>query len=163
MEEGLSEKEAVSAVGFVNEIVSQIIADIPLTKIAKEAVKTRQRLTGWEIALLILGFPLWFSLLAAALAVILSVYISLWGVIISLWAVFAAFAGCAVGCILGGIIFICRGIAISGIATIGAGITCAGLSIFMFFGCKAATRGLLVLTKKCAIWTKNRFLKKEAV
>ena len=44
---------------------------------------------------------------------------------------------------------------------IGAGIVCAGLSIFMFYGCKAATKGILVLTKKLAVWIKNCFIKKE--
>ena len=162
VEEGFSEEEAVSAVGSTDEIVSQIISDIPLAKITKERIKSSRRLTAWEIVLLILGFPLWFSLIAAALAVILSIYISLLAVVISLWAVFGAFIGCAVGCILAGIIFVCRGIVLSGVATIGAGIVCAGLSIFMFYGCNAATRGLLVHTKKSAVWTKNRFMKKEA-
>jgi len=36
-----------------------------------------------------------------------------------------------------------------------------GLSIFLFYGCKAATAGTLILTKKMALWTKNIFIKKE--
>ena len=38
MEEGFSEEEAVSQIGSVDEIVSQIIADIPIMKIAKEKI-----------------------------------------------------------------------------------------------------------------------------
>ena len=36
MEEGLSEEEAVAAAGSVEEIVGQVVADIPLARIAKE-------------------------------------------------------------------------------------------------------------------------------
>ena len=50
-EEGLSEEEAVSAIGSVDEVVSQIIADIPLAKIAKEKIKPKRRLWAWEIVL----------------------------------------------------------------------------------------------------------------
>ena len=162
MEDGLSEEDAVAAVGSVEEIVSQIVSDTPFVKIAKERIRSGRHPGVWEIVLLILGSPLWISLLAAAFAVVLAVYVSLLAVIICLWAVFASFVGCAVGCILAGIIFICRGTALSGIAAIGAGIACAGLSIFMFYGCKAATKGLFVLTKRGAVWTKNRILRKEA-
>lgn len=38
MEEGLSEEEAVSAVGSVDEIVAQTVTEIPLAKIAKERI-----------------------------------------------------------------------------------------------------------------------------
>ena len=48
-----------------------------------------------------------------------------------------------------------------GIAMIGAGMVFAGLAIFVFYGCKAATNGALSLTKKLVLWIKNRFKKKE--
>lgn len=163
VEEGLLEEAAVSAVGTVDEIVSQIIADIPFAKLAKERMKQKRRLNVWEIVLLILGFPLWFSLLVAAFAVVLSLYVSLWAVTISLWAVFVSLIVCAFGGIVAGLVFACRGNALAGIAVIGAGIVCAGLAILMFYGCKAATKGTLVLAKKFALWIKNGFVKKEAV
>ncbi len=161
MEEGLSEEEAVSAVGSVDEIVTQVIAETPLAKIAKERIKSKRRLNTGEIILLVLGSPIWLSLGIAAFAVIFSLYISLWAVIISLWAAFASLAACSIGGILACAIFIIGGNGISGIAILAAGIVCAGLSIFMFYGCKAATKGTLILTKKTAIWTKDRFIKKE--
>ena len=43
MEDGLSEEDAVLAVGSIDEIVTQVVADIPLTKIAKERIKTKER------------------------------------------------------------------------------------------------------------------------
>lgn len=161
MEEGLSEEEAVSAVGSVDEIVAQVVAEIPLARVAKERIKPKRRMQAWEVVLLVLGSPIWLSLLIAAFAVIFSIYVVLWSVVISLWAVFASLIGCAIGCIAAGI-GVAVGInSLTGVAMIGAGIVCAGLSIFMFYGCKAATKGSAVLTKKLPLWIKNCFIKKE--
>lgn len=161
MEDGISEEDAVCEIGHVEEIVSQIVADIPLAKLVKEKVKQKKRLNAWETVLLVLGSPVWISLLIAAFAVILSLYVVLWSVIISLWAVFGSLIACAIGGIAAGIGFACGGHGFTGIAVIGAGIVCAGLSIFLFFGCKAATKGVLILTKKIALGMKNCFMKKE--
>ena len=162
MEEGLPEEEAVAAVGSVDEIFAQVVADIPFSKIAKEKLKPKRRLTAWEIVLLALGSPIWLSLGIAAFAVILSLYISLWAVVISLWAVFGSLVGCALGGIVAAIVFACSGNLLTGIAMLGAGILLSGLSIFMFFGCKAATKGTVLLAKKMALGIKNCFIKKEA-
>lgn len=162
IEEGLTETEAVSAVGTVEEIVGQTLADTSLVTIVKEKIGRKKRLSVLEIVLLVLGAPLWLPLLIAALVVVLSLYISVWSVIISLWACFASVVGCAVGGVLSGIIFIITGYIPSGIAMIAAGIICAGLSIFAFFGCKAATKGIIIFTKKAMLWTKRCFVKKEA-
>ena len=50
----------------------------------------------------------------------------------------------------------------SGMVMLAGGMVCAGLSILMFHGCKAATKGILILTKKFAAWLKSRWMKKEA-
>lgn len=161
IEEGLSEEEAVSAVGSVSEIISQAVAEIPFSKIAKERIKLKRRLNAGEIVLLILGSPIWLSLGIAALAVIFSLYIVLWSVIVSLWAVFGSLAACFIGGILSGVIFVTGGKGASGVVMLAAGIICAGFSIFMFCGCKAATKGILMLTKKITIWIKGCFIRKE--
>lgn len=161
MEEGLSEEDAVCEIGNIDEIISHIVADIPLTKLVKEKITPKNRLKAWEIVFLVLGSPIWLSLLIAAFAVILSLYVVLWSVAISLWAVFGSLIGCAFGGIVAGIVFVCSGNVLTGIAMVGTGIVCAGLSIFMFYGCKAASKGILILTKKFAVWTKNCLIKKE--
>ena len=161
IEEGLSEEEAVSAVGSLEEIVKQIVSDTSLIKIAKERIKQKRQIKAWEIVLLILGSPIWLSLGLAVFAVILSLYISLWAVIISLWATFASAVAFSISGILSCVFFSIGGNGASGVAMLAAGIVCVGLSIFMFYGCKAATNGILILTKKIAIWIKNCFIKKE--
>ena len=161
MEEGLSEEEAVAQVGDVDEIVTQILADTPLSTLVKERIKPKKRLRPWEIVLLAVGSPLWLSLLIAAFGVVFALYAVLWSLIVSLWAVFASFVGCALGCVTGGAVITLRN-PLPGIALIGAGILCAGLSVFLFLGCKAATKGMAKLTKKIALGIKYCFVKKEA-
>lgn len=161
IEDGLSEEEAVRAVGSVDEVVLQIVSDIPLSKIAKDRIRPKRQLKLWEIILLLLGSPLWFPILITLIFAVFSLYVSLWSVIISLWVVFIAFVCFAFSGIVGGIVLIIGGDVLTGIITVVAGVVCAGLSILMFFGCKAVTKGFLVLTKKIAIWIKNCFIKKE--
>ena len=161
IEEGLSEEEAVSAVGSLEEIVKQIVSDTSLIKIAKERIKQKRQIKAWEIVLLILGSPIWLSLGIAVFAVVLSLYIVLWSLIVSVWAIFASTVACCIGGVLSCIVFTLSGNSVSGFAILAAGIVCAGLSIFMFYGCKTATNGILILTKKIAIWIKNCFIKKE--
>lgn len=163
MEEGLSEEDAVASIGSVEELAAQIAADYASAKTEKapNMAKAKKRLKAWEIVLLALGSPIWLSLLIAAFAVLFSLVVSLWAVIVSLWAVFVSFAGCAFGFLLGGIVLALLGKSLSGIAVIAAAFVCAGLSIFWFFGCRAATKGSILLTKKIVLWTKALFTKKE--
>lgn len=163
MEEGLSEEEAVAAIGEVSEIVRQAVADTPLAKIAKERIRPKRRLKTWEIVLLALGSPIWLSLAITAAAILFAVIVSLWSVILSLWAVFASLAVSAVAAVPTGAFFAVGGHGAAGLAMLSAGLVCAGLTILLFFGCMGAMKGILRLTKKITLWTKDRFIKKEDV
>ncbi|MEE1219843.1 MAG: DUF1700 domain-containing protein [Ruminococcus sp.] len=163
IEEGLFEEEAVAQVGSVDEIVAQIIAETPFTKITKERIKPKRQLKTWEIVLLALGSPIWFSLAIAAISVVFSLYVSLWSVVISFWAVFVSLAACSVGGLVASAILAILGKGLAGVAMFSAGLICGGLSIFTFFGCKAATKGVIILTEKIAVGIKNCFIKKEEV
>ena len=161
MEEGLTEEEAVAKIGSVEEIASQIIADTPLTKIVKEKIKPKRALRTWEKVLLIVGSPVWGALLIAALAVVFAGYCVLWSLIVSLWAVWISLIAAAVVCFITAAVFFKRGVLPSALAMTGAGILLIGLSIFLFFGCTAATRGAVSLTKKIASGIKSLFVGKE--
>ena len=163
MEEGLTEADAVSEIGAVNEVVSQIITETSLSKLVKEKVRPKRALRVWEIILLVLGSPIWLSLLFAVFAVIFAVYVTVWSVIAALWATELALAVSAVYGVLSFAILIGQVNAAVGLAILGAGIACAGLSIFLFFGCKETTKGLLFLTKKMILGIKSIFIGKENV
>lgn len=161
IEEGLSEETAVSSVGSIDDIVSQTVVQIPLFKIAKEKIKPKRRLKAWEITLLALGSPIWISIIAAILAVAISLYVALWSVVVSVWAVFVSLAACSFSGAVGCIAFAFTGNALTGFAILGAGFVCAGLSVFTFYGSKEATKGALLLTKRIILGIKCCFIKKE--
>ena len=163
IEDGLTEEEAVADVGSVDSIAEQIIADIPLIKIAEEKIRPKRRLAFWEILLLVLGSPIWLSLLVAALSVVLSLYVVLWSLVATLWSVFAAITACAPGGIAAGVIFMIGGSAASGIAMMGAGLVCAGIAILLFFCCMAATKGTVRLTRLIALGIKKIIVGGEKV
>ena len=161
IDEGFSEEDAVRDMGAVEEIVSQIVSQTPLRKIIKNKMKPKRKLSAWEIVLLTLGSPIWLSILIALFAVVFSVCVVLWSVIVTLWSVFGALAGSAVGGIGGGIIVAISTNAWAGGLLIGSGFFCGGCAIFAFFGCKAATKGLVFVTKKIALGIKYCFVRKK--
>ena len=161
IEEGLSEEDAVSQIGPVEEIVSQTIVDIPLGKLIKERIAPNRKWNSWEIGLLVVGAPIWLSLLIAAFSVTLSLYVSFWAVIISFWAAFVSFIAAAVGGVVMCITYLCVGNVTGGFFMLGAGSVCAGLSVFTYFACQAMTKGTAWLTKKAALRVKSAFMKKE--
>lgn len=160
IEDGLTEEEAVRKIGSIDTILGQASND-NIGQAQRSNSRQKQR-TPLTIVLLVLGSPIWFSLLISAFSVILSLYISLWAVIISLWAAFAALVGSAFGSLLAGIGFSIGGHIATGIAMVGAGLVCAGLAIFLFYGCKAATKGAAYLMKGSAIWIKRCCTKRRA-
>ena len=158
MEDGLSEEEAIAAVGSIDAIAGQINEEISPAKTLPPA---KRRLKAWESTLLILGSPIWLSLLIAALAVIFSLYVSLWAVIICLWAGFVSAVSCGFALTVTGIVLLFGEHPLSGAALIGEGFVCFGLSIFLFLGCNKVTSSLILLTKKAALSMKRCFHKKE--
>ena len=161
VEEGLTEEQAVAEIGTVDEVVAQIMAEIPLSKLVKERVRPKRALRAWEIFLLVLGSPMWVPLLLAGIAVIFAMYVAVWSVIISLWAVEVSLAGSALGGAVSAVIACFQGNGIAGVAILGGAAFCAGASIFWFFGCRAVTKGILLLTKKMALGLKSLFIGKE--
>jgi uncharacterized membrane protein len=159
MEEGLTEEEAVAAVGNVDDIAAQLTSEIP--RKAAPAKQKKSETSGLTITLLILGFPLWFSLLVSAFAVVVSLYATLWALIISLWATFGAAAGCSLGGLVAGVIYAVGMNPTPGIALLGCSIACAGVSILLFLGCKAATKGAAILTKNSFLFICKSFSRKE--
>lgn len=159
VEEGISEEDAVAAVGSVDEIAAQIKAELLPGKTIVKREKRSPRV--WEIVLFVLGFPLWFPLLIAAASVIFSIYVSVWSVIISLWMVFASLAMCAIAAVFAGAVLTFGKTVLGGIAMIGAGLVLAGLSILFFFVCRAVSVGTVWLTKKAVRVIKKLFGKKE--
>ena len=159
IEDGIAEDEAVREIGSAKEIASQIISDIPFSRIVKEKVKKSPRPRALVIVLLILGFPVWFPLLIAAFSVLFSLIVSIWSIVISFWAVFASLAGCSIGGVIGGAVTMIFQSLSAGLVLLGGALVCAGLAILAFFGCKWLTKVTALLTKHTFIGIKKLFLK----
>ena len=143
--------------GSVDEIASQIISEVPLTKIVREKIKPKRRLKAWEIALIVAGSPVWLALTIATLAVIFSLFAAMWAVIAALWASLVALGVCSVGGVVYGVVLIAGGGVTTGFEAIGVALICAGLTVFAFFGCLQATKGALQ-TRKVVDLVKNRIV-----
>ena len=160
MEDGLSEEEAISGIGSIDEIYAQFYQDVPKSHLnldkARQKAKTRK---NRKIIILsstaIIWGPILIALAVSALAVAISLvalaislFVALWVLVASLWAIFAAFTLSAPAAILIAILNIFSGNILPGIAILGGGMVVAGLAIFAFFGALYATKGSAVLTKK---------------
>ena len=161
MEDGCPEAAAVEAIGAVEDIVDQMIGEVSLTKLVREKITPKRGRKGCQTALLILGAPVWFPLLIAAFAVALALYVALWAVIIALWAVFASAAASGVCCLLAGIVLVCKSDMPAGLLLMAGGLVCAGLGIYLFFACRAATNGACYLARRLVLGIKNRLVKRE--
>lgn len=161
IEEGLSEEDAVFDVGSADEIISQIISETPITKIVKDKIKPRRILKAWEIILIILGSPLWLTLLIAFFAVVLSFYVVICSLIVSLWAVEVSIVAGAVAGLVASVVFLLRGITASFLLMVGASLICSGVGILFFMLCHAITKGTLLLTRKILLLIKASFVKGE--
>ena len=74
MEDGYSEEDAISKLGSIQETVANVKGNEEIIEIKKMKTTT----SAWVSILLILGFPLWGSLMAAWLCLLLAAYILIW-------------------------------------------------------------------------------------
>ncbi len=161
IEEGASEEEAVKSIGSPLEIAAQIQNEKASEGEEKSSATPRRRLAAWEIVLLILGAPIWLPLLVSVLTVIVSVFAVIWSLVAGLWGAEISVGACAVMGILYLPIYLVQGKIWAGVTLLGTGIFLAGLSIFLFYGCRYATVGALALSKKIVLLIKACFVRKE--
>lgn len=150
MDSGLTEEAAVADLGAPEEIANQILAETSLPKLIRAKVTPSRALKAWEIVLLILGSPLWLSLLLAAAAVALAVYLVIWSLLISAYAVVLS-----VG--LSGIVLLVRGF--GNLLYTGMGLVMMGLSVLLFFAANVAARAILALSKRYVLKIKSMLRK----
>lgn len=159
IEEGMSEQEAVEAVGSAEELAAGIVAEAmpPEPEAAQEPAQTaepepRRGMGAWTVALLILGSPLWLPLLLAGAVVVAAVYVVMWAVVIVLYAATLSFAAGALSGVLGGVAELVSGQAVQALTLLGAGLACAGFAILAFHLSNLAARGVIYAGKMIAQW-----------
>lgn len=161
-EDGMSEEDAVSSLGDIDEIISKIISETTIAELVKARVKPNRALKVWEIILLILGFPLWFPLIIAFFVIFLSIYIVIWSVVLSLYSAVVSLFASGVG-LIGGmvIIILTSGFSPAILFLFGIMLGCCGVGILLLIGTNQVARGVIWLSKKILFAVKSCFVKKE--
>ncbi len=160
IEDGISEEQAVSDLGSIEDIENEIISNMPLSKIVIEKIKPKRKISAIEIVLLILGSPIWLALLISLFAVFISFCAVLFSVVIVVYALTLSLMILAGGGVLVSIAFIMRANFVLAGASVSIVLICAGLSVFLYYGCNLATKGTAILAKKIIILIKRCFIKK---
>ena len=160
-EDGISEEEAVEGLGPIDEIVGQIMSEIPLTKLVKEKVKQKKTLSPVWIVLLILGAPLWLALLLTFFAVILSVYVTIWSLVLAVYAVELSLGIGAIASIVLSLFVLITGEPLHALFFLGAALILAALTILFFMVCVGMTKGMAFISKKIILGIKYMFVGKE--
>ena len=148
LEEGTPEEEATE----------KIYASIDFNGERSEAVpegngEKKVKLKTYQKALFWVTTPILLVLLIALFAVLLALLITFWALIGVLWALIGTLWAVFGAMVLSGVLGIPLGIftlfinAPAGLALLGSGFVCSGLSVLSFFGCKAATRAAAKFTK----------------
>ena len=179
VDDGMTEEEAVAKISGdringedtvevtpINE-APDTVTDIPTpvveapspvnTPTPKSEKKKRGSMTPLAITLLVLGSPLWVSLLIGLVSVVFSVYVSIWSAVISLWAVPTVLGVAALIVLVQCIVFLITTGPLAAISLLGAAFVCAGIAILMFIICKYITKGAFYITKKPILWVISLF------
>ena len=155
IEEGMSEQEAVASLGTMDEIETFIKENstMPSSQSFPRVTQyvpqktDKKSLPVWAIVLIIIGFPIWFSILC----VLFLLYITGWGVIISLYAAAVSIGISGLGVAIGSFFSGDFGLIMT---LTGAGLICIGLCVLAFTGLVQLSRlygrFTVFLVKKCA-------------
>ncbi|QSX06590.1 DUF1700 domain-containing protein [Sedimentibacter sp. zth1] len=134
IENGLTEEQAILALGNIDNIVENIKYDMSIPALVQVKVNESRGNTSktwlW-ITLTILGFPLWFPLVIAFSAVAFTIYLVLWVCILVLYIALFSIALTGISTFLFSFyIFVTQPIYI-GLCLLGTSFVLIGLSIFL--------------------------------
>lgn len=146
IEEGLDEGEAVAAIGEPDAVLREIRREVA-PQPEKPAAKKRVWRT-WEIVLLVLGSPLWLSLLLAAVSILFSLAVTLWSLVVVVYAVTLSLLVCGLFGLGYSLVLALAGAGGSlALLVLGGGLFCAGGGMLCLLACVAATRGSMYLCR----------------
>lgn len=111
-----------------------------------EKINTSKSMPWWGIVLLVLLFPVWFSILCTVFALTLTVAIMLLVVVIVLWCLDLVFFALTLGAIIAMFIMLAKGSILSAVIYAGIALVTGGLCILAFIGCLALTKWIIAGT-----------------
>lgn len=151
MEGGMTEAEAVAAMGTPGEVAEATLDELPA--VPRAIARTKRKSTALLWALAIVGSPVWIPLLLAFVAVAAAVYICIWVLALCVWIVAAAFGGAGVVLVL---LFAVDGIIIGHVpyvlTSMGMGFASIGVALLVGAGAWTASKQIARLS---ALWAKK--------
>jgi len=149
VEEGLTEKEAVSAFGNPGDIASEIRMEMN-----DRPKKEKRPMGAGAKALIALGSPVWLSLLIAAAAVVFalavsaaavvfSVFVCMFAALISLYAAVVSLGVSGLACVIGAAVCAFSGRFPEALFIAGAGFVCISFCIWLFLVCAPIGKWIL--------------------
>lgn len=150
VEDGMSEEEAVAAMGAPGEVAEATLDDLPA--VPRAIARTRRRSTVLLWVLTIVGSPVWVPLLIAFVIVALSIYFCIWVLAFCVWVIAmalgavgaAAFALVAAGIAIGHVPYV--------LAMLGCGLAFIGAALLVGAGAWAASKQIARLS---ALWARK--------
>lgn len=158
IEDGETEDEAVASLGDIDDIIQNAVSQASLSGLMKESVKKKLRFSIPVLILLILGSPIWLSLLIALFAIIFALYACAASVIISLFAIVLGFILGGAAAVIG-FPFIMFTNPYTGVLFLGGGLILIGIGIFVLYASVEITKLLIRFTKFFMLKIKSAFIK----
>ena len=150
VEDGMSEEEAVAAMGAPGEVAEATLDNLPA--VPRAIARTRRRSTVLLWALTIVGSPVWVPLLIAFVIVALSIYFCIWVLAFCVWVIAAALG--VVGTVA--LALVVAGMAIGHVpyvlAMLGCGLAFIGAALLVGAGAWAASKQIARLS---ALWVRK--------
>ena len=157
MDEGKTEEQAVADIGTTDEAVRTIASQTKMSTLVKEKMRTRRSLTGWELLLIVLAFPMWFPLLMTVLSFVFVAYLMTWVLVI---VTYSAEAGLLAGLGGGLVAFIVSLIDGAPDLIVGGGaLLCLGGVCIVALLCIVATKVTLKINKNIFLGIKSKIIR----
>ncbi len=154
-ESGLTEQEVIEKIGSPQSIANNILSEQDSININIPSFNSKIL----NMILLILGFPLWGSLLLTAVLLILSAYIIIWCIPFTTGVSSIAFFVASLVSIIGSP-FMMADVLTVGIVQLGLGITSVGISILLGLVTIYLSKKFIVITKQLTFKVFKSFNKK---
>lgn len=163
MDDGLTEEQAINAVGSADEVAEQILMDTPLPKLVSATVKPKRTLKAWEIVLIVLGAPLWIPIVAALFGVAIAVVAVIFSLIVAVIAFVASLIIGGLAAFVAGIAGFFVGEGVAALAKFGLALVMIGIGVLLFIPCKSLVLWLIELCGRFFKWIKKQFVKRSNI
>ena len=161
IEDGMSEEEAVSEIGSVDEAIKGILDNIPLSKMIKAKAKKERTLKTWQIVLVSVTSPIWAPLLLTFFILIAVFYLVAWVCVIAFFAVDLALFLSGIASFIVGIATLFRFAVAGPLMAISAGLILIGGAVMLFIPLMKLSKQTAKLAKKIVLWIKSWFIRRK--